>query len=156
MSPGTRKVSAPQQASRLRVSVARLARRLRQEGSNDEDATPSQLTALSTLYRDGPMTLGELAAAERVKPPSMTRVVAALEERGLVKRDHSFEDGRVVNVRATEEGRRNVVAYRKRRDAWLCVRLQALSSEERDLLRQAADILDRIAQPPPERSGCAR
>jgi DNA-binding MarR family transcriptional regulator len=141
------RVSAPHQASQLRVSVARLARRLRQEGSHDENATPSQLTALATLYRDGPMTLGELASAEHVKPPSMTRIVAALEERGLVRRDHSTTDARVVQVSATEAGRRAHEEYRKRRDAWLAVRLSKLTAEERDLLRQASDLLDRMAGP---------
>jgi DNA-binding MarR family transcriptional regulator len=139
--------SAPRLASQLRVSVARLARRLRQEGSQDENATPSQLTALATLYRDGPMTLGELAAAERVKPPSMTRVVAALEERGLVRRDHSSDDARVVRVSATEQGRRAHEEYRKRRDAWLCRQLKNLSDEERDVLVKATDLLDRLAEP---------
>lgn len=139
------KVSAPQQASHLRVSVARLARRLRQEGSHDENATPSQLTALATLHRDGPMTLGELAAAERVKPPSMTRIVAALEERGLVRRDPSPTDARSVLVCATEAGHGAHQEYRKRRDAWLAVQLSKLSPEERDLLRRASDLLDRMA-----------
>ena len=139
--------SAPRLASQLRVSVARLARRLRQEGSHDENATPSQLTALATLYRDGPMTLGELAAAERVKPPSMTRVVAALEERGLIRRDHSSNDARVVHVSATDEGRRAHEEYRKRRDAWLCRQLKELSEEEREVLVKASDILDRLAEP---------
>lgn len=142
------KPSAANQASRLRVSVARLARRLRQEGSAaDQDATPSQLTALATLYRDGPMTLGELAAAERVKPPSMTRVIAALEERGLVQREPSPQDGRVALVHATAEGRRSHEEYRKRRDAWLFRRLQTLSPEERELLHRATDLLDKVAGP---------
>ena len=141
------KPSAAAQASQLRVSVARLARRLRQEGSADQDATPSQLTALATLYRDGPMTLGELAAAERVKPPSMTRVVAALEDRGLVQREHSDQDARVVHVHVTDAGRRSHEDYRKRRDAWLCKRLQTLTHDERDLLRRATDLLDKVAEP---------
>ena len=139
--------SAPRLASQLRVSVARLARRLRQEGSQDENATPSQLTALATLYRDGPMTLGALATAERVKPPSMTRVVASLEERGLVRRDHSSTDARVVNVTVTDEGRRAHEDYRKRRDAWLCQQLTKLSSEDRDLLARASEVLDRLGEP---------
>jgi DNA-binding MarR family transcriptional regulator len=114
---------------------------------NDENATPSQLTALATLCRSGPMTIGELAAAERVKPPSMTRVVEALEERGLVHRERSTSDARVVNVVVTELGRTSHEEYHRRRDAWLCKRLQTLTSEERDLLKQATDLLDRIAGP---------
>ncbi|MEX2394388.1 MAG: MarR family transcriptional regulator [Actinomycetota bacterium] len=136
--------SPPHLASRLRVAVARLARRLRQEGSSD-DSTPSQLTALSTLYHEGPMTIGALAAAERVKPPSMTRVVAALEERGLVTREHSPKDARVVFVQATQAGRRSHEEYRKRRDAWLAQQLNKLSAEDRDVLIKATEILDRMA-----------
>jgi len=136
--------SAPRLASQLRVAVARLARRMRQEGSS-EDSTPSQLTALATLFHDGPMTIGELAAAERVKPPSMTRVVAALEERGLVQREHSSTDARVVKVSATDAGRRAHEEYRKRRDAWVAQQLAKLEPEERELLAKATQILDRLA-----------
>jgi DNA-binding MarR family transcriptional regulator len=97
--------TTPELASRLRSSVARLARRLRQEGMVNQEATPSQLTALATLFRTGPITLSELAAAERVKPPTMTRIVAALEEQGLVQRESSSEDGRLVLLVVTPEGR---------------------------------------------------
>jgi DNA-binding MarR family transcriptional regulator len=93
------------------------------------------------------MTLGELAAAERVKPPSMTRVVARLEERGLVRRDHSSDDARVVHVSVTDEGRLAHEEYRKRRDAWLCRQLTKLTPEERELLAKASDVLDRLAEP---------
>lgn len=130
-------------ASQLRATVARLARRLRQEGAT-EDATPSQLTTLATLYRTGPMTLGELASYERVKPPSMTRIVAALEERGLVVRESDPQDGRVARVVVTDAGREAHEVYRKRRDAWLCKGLSKLSPDERDVLAQAATILDRL------------
>jgi DNA-binding MarR family transcriptional regulator len=130
-------------ASNLRVGVARLARRLRQEGAG-EDATPSQLTALATLYHRGPMTVGELAGAERVKPPSMTRIVAGLEERGLVTRVSSAHDRRVQHVSVTDAGRAAHEEYRKRRDAWLCRQLTKLDPDERELLMKAADVLDRI------------
>ena len=132
-----------QLASRLRVSVARLARRLRQEGSR-EDATPSQLTTLATLYRDGPMTLGDLADAERVRPPSMTKIVTALVERGLVSRVPSTEDARCVRIEATAKGRAEHEEYQKRREAWLNHRLAELTSEERALLMEAVEILDRM------------
>src|ERR1700756_2048038 len=97
--------TTPELASRLRSSVARLARRLRQEGIVNQEASPSQLAALATLFRSGPITLGELAGAERVKPPTMTRIVAALEERGLVRREPSPDDGRIVHVVVTDGGR---------------------------------------------------
>ncbi len=132
-------------ASRLRVGVARLARRLRQEGAG-EDATPSQLTALATLYHRGPMTPGELAATERVKPPSMTRIVAALEERGLVTREGSAEDRRVVHVLVTDAGRRAHEEYQQRRDEWLHRRLATLTGEERALLARAAGLMDRLVE----------
>jgi DNA-binding MarR family transcriptional regulator len=137
--------TSPELASRLRASVARVARRLRQEGLHD-GATPSQLTALATLFRTGPMTIGDLAAAERVKPPTRTRIVAALEERGLVRREGSSDDGRVVHVVVTPAGRSAHEEYRKRRDAWLRKRLAGLSASERDTLSRAADLLDRLAE----------
>jgi DNA-binding MarR family transcriptional regulator len=143
-SPKTR----PELASLLRSAVARLARRLRQEGMVNEEATPSQLTALATLFRTGSMTLGELAAAERVKPPTMTRIVAALEERGLVRRESSSDDGRLVQVVVTPDGRRAHEEYRKRRDAWLRQRLAELSSHERQAIAQAVEIFDRMAESP--------
>jgi DNA-binding MarR family transcriptional regulator len=132
-------------ASHLRVGVARLARRLRQEGAA-EDTTPSQLTALSTLYHRGPMTPGELAANERVKPPSMTRIVAALEERGLVSREPSADDGRVVRIVVTDAGRRAHEDYQKRRDQWLSLQLAKLSPEDRAVLAKAAGVMDRLVE----------
>jgi DNA-binding MarR family transcriptional regulator len=138
--------ATPELASRLRSSVARLGRRLRQEGIVNEEASPSQLTALATLFRTGPMTLGELAAAERVKPPTMTRSVGALEERGLVRREASTDDGRVVHVIVTADGRRAHEEYRKRRDAWLRRRLSRLTPAERHTLAWAAEILDQMAE----------
>lgn len=136
----------PALASQLRTAVARLARRLRQEGAHDE-TSPSQLIALATLYRDGPMTVGELASSERVKPPTMTRVVAALEEQGYVRREPSPDDGRCVRVLVTDAGRAAHDRYRLRRDEWLAGRLDALSAEDLAVLAQASDILDRLAAP---------
>jgi DNA-binding MarR family transcriptional regulator len=138
--------TTPELASHLRAAVARLGRRLRQEGIANQEASPSQLAALATLFRTGPMTIGELAGAERVKPPTMTRIVAALEERGLVRREPSSADGRVVHVVLTAEGRRAHEEYRKRRDAWLRKRLAALSAPERHTLAWAAEIFDELAE----------
>jgi len=129
-------------ASHLRVAVARLARQLRQEGA-PEDASPSRLAALATLYHRAPITLGELAAVERVKPPTMTRVVAGLEERGLVRREHSSADGRMIHVAITDAGRAAHEDYQKRRDAWMARKLAGLSKEERDILSRAAGIFER-------------
>jgi len=138
--------ATPELASRLRSSVARLGRRLRQEGMVNQEATPSQLTAIATLFRTGPMTLGELAGAERVKPPTMTRIVAALEERGLVRREPSGDDRRVVHVVLTDEGHRAHEEYRKRRDAWLRGKLSQLTAPERHTLAWAAEILGQMAE----------
>jgi DNA-binding MarR family transcriptional regulator len=129
-------------ASHLRVAIARLARQMRQEGAQ-EDATPSQLAALATLYHKAPITLGELAAFERVKPPTMTRVVAGLEERGLVRREHSSADGRLIHVHITEAGRAAHEDYQKRRDAWMARKLAELTKDERDTLAKAASIFER-------------
>ena len=133
-------------ASHLRIAVARLARQLRQEGAQ-EGASPSQLAALGTLFHQGTsITVGELAALERVKPPTMTRVVAALEERGLVRREHTSADGRVIHVTITDAGRAAHEDYRKRRDVWMSRKLAELSKEDRVVLAQAAVILERIVE----------
>jgi DNA-binding MarR family transcriptional regulator len=131
-------------ASTLRISVMRLARRLRAERA-DETLTLSQLATLGTLYRHGPMTLGELAMHERVQPPSMTRIVSGLEERGLVVREPHETDRRLVIVRLTDEAAQLLTADRRRRDAWLARRLRDLSPEEHDALRRAVPVLEKLA-----------
>ena len=133
-------------SSALRMSVMRLARRLRAERDPTHDLSLNQLSVLGVLYRHGPLTLGELAALERVQPPSMTRTVNCLVEIGLVERQRNAADGRQVVVALAETGRRIVSQDRLRRDAWLVRQLGALSAEERDALRAAAPILERLAQ----------
>src|SRR3712207_3047226 len=135
-------------ASSLRVSVTRLGRRLRSEdtGGHTEKVSIGGISVLGHLYREGERTLGQLAAAERVQPPSMTRTVNCLEQDGLVERAPHPTDGRQVVVRLSEAGRDLVLAERRRRDAWLAKRLAELTPEERHLLRQAAPILDRLSQ----------
>lgn len=128
----------------LRVSVLRLARRLRQEGQRD-GLTPSQLSVLATVDKRGPLTLGELAAAERVQPPSMTRIVAALEAAGQLSRSADPSDGRVALVATTRAGRAAMTAIRRRRDAWLEQRLRELPAEDLETLRRAAAVLERLA-----------
>src|SRR5437763_4164453 len=141
----TMKTTSASLASHLRVAIARLARQLRQEGAQ-EDATPSQLAALATLYHRAPITLGELAAIERVKPPTMTRVVAGLEEKGLVRREHTSADGRMIHVAITDTGRKAHEDYQKRRDAWLARKLAELNKEERATLAEAALIFERLVE----------
>ena len=136
---------APALAAELRTAIMRTSRRLRQERSTD-DVTPGQYSVLAVLDRHGPCTPGELAAHEKVQPPSMTRTVAALDELGLVGRTEHPTDGRQVLVSLTEEGRLVVRETRRRRDAWLSRRLAELTPAERDTLADAAVLLLRVAE----------
>jgi DNA-binding MarR family transcriptional regulator len=131
-------------SSTLRVAVMRLARRLRAERT-DTSLSLSQIAALGTVARLGPMTPGELADVEKVQPPSMTRTVAALEARGLVLRMPHPGDRRQVLLTVTQEADQMLRADRRRRDAWLSKRLSELTLEERDKLRAAAEVLERLA-----------
>ena len=131
-------------ATRLRIGIMRLARRLRHEGSQG-DITPSQLAALPTIDKRGPLTLGELAQLERVQPPSMTKIVGNLVDSGLVTRSPDPSDARVALVAVTKAGRAHLAATRKRRDAWLEEHLHSLSADERDALARAADVIERLA-----------
>jgi DNA-binding MarR family transcriptional regulator len=140
-----RTVAEIELASTLRIAVLRLSRRLRAERT-DETLSASQLSALAALSQHGPLTLGDLAAHERVRPPSMTRIVGHLEDRGLAIRVPDPTDRRQVLVEISRAGKELLRADRRRRDAWLAVKLKGLSSEERALLLAAAPILDRLAQ----------
>ncbi|MBA3606500.1 MAG: MarR family transcriptional regulator [Acidimicrobiia bacterium] len=131
-------------ASALRLNVLRLARRIRVE-RRDNDLSLSQLAVLGTLSRFGPLSAGELAAAENVKPPSMTRTISCLETVGLVTRRAHDTDGRQVVVELTEAARHVLEDDRRRREAWLAKRLGSISPAEREVLRQAAPILERLA-----------
>ena len=132
-------------ASELRMSVVRLRRRLIGERDPSNNLSLGAMAVLGCLYRRGPLQIGELAAHERVRPPSMTRAVTALEEEGYVERRPHESDARLVVVHLTERGRTTLLADRKRRDAWLTCRLRELSAEERAVLRAAAPILERLA-----------
>jgi len=134
----------PGLASELRLGVMRLARRLRLERSDDAMSL-NQLAVMGTLERHGRLTVGQLAAHEKVRPPSMTRTVACLQESGHVRRAPHETDGRQVVVELTEVGRARVLADRRRRDAWMAQRLKELTKAEREVLRAAAPILDRLA-----------
>ncbi len=137
-------------ATAMRISISRLARRLRVErlglGGTETVISDIQLAALAALARHDSMTPGELAEHEKVQPPSMTRVIAVLEERGLVKREPHATDRRQVVLTATDEGRDVVQRVRRRREAWLAQRLQELTPDERQILRAAAPILEKISQ----------
>lgn len=107
--------------------------------------TLTQMSALSCLHKFGPLTPGELAAKERVQPPSMTRVIAALEEHGLASRQPHPSDGRQAIVSITEEGTRYIRAEVTARERWLDHRLAELTDEERELLARAVEVIDRMA-----------
>lgn len=131
-------------AARLRLAIARTARRLRQEAG--EDLSPSQTTALATIDRHGPLTPSELAARERIQRPTVTRVIARLEERGLVQRTRDPQDGRSSLVALAPAGRELLARGRTRKDAYLARRLRELDAEERAALERAAAILERLLE----------
>jgi DNA-binding MarR family transcriptional regulator len=132
------------QGSALRFSVLRLARRLRQERT-DLTLSLTQLAVLGTLYRHLELTPRELADHEKVSPPSMTKILASLEERGLITRSPHPTDRRQQLVRPTKEAVAILRADRRKRDAWLAKRLAELTAEERAVLHAATPILERIA-----------
>ena len=136
-------------ATAMRISISRLARRLRVErlglGGTETVLSDIQLAALAALERHESMTPGELADHEKVQPPSMTRAFAHLEEAGLVSRAAHPTDGRQVLVALTDAARAVLGEDRRRREAWLVDHLAALTSDERALLRAAAPILERLA-----------
>jgi DNA-binding MarR family transcriptional regulator len=134
-------------AAELRVSVVRLRRRLVNERHPDNELSINQMAVLGCLIRNGgALTVGELAAHERVQPPSMTRTVNCLEGTGDVVRRPHETDRRQVVVELSDQGRARVLADRARRDAWLARRLAELTPDERAVLRRAAPILADLAQ----------
>ena len=136
---------AAELASLLRPALLRLTRLVRNQRV-DTSVSLTQLSAMGTLYKHGPMSAGELAACERVQPPSMSKVLANLEERELVQRDQHPDDRRQVVLRITEQGEALLASERRARDAWLTRRVAALSGEERELLRRVVPILEKLAE----------
>jgi DNA-binding MarR family transcriptional regulator len=132
-------------AARLRVSIARLARGLRHQDEGGVSAT--LMFSLATIAREGPVTLGELAALEQVTPPTITNVVTKLEAKGWVERIPDPRDRRVCRVIATKAGRRQIDINRGRRTAWLGERLADLDDEEMARLEAALAVLERLAAP---------
>jgi DNA-binding MarR family transcriptional regulator len=129
-------------ASSLRMAVMRLARRLRAERS-DETLGLSQMSALASLMH-GPLSPTALAQMERIQPPSMTRVITALETRGLIKREEHETDRRQSVIAITDTGRQIVEEDRVRRKAWLVEVLDTLEEDDRRALREALPVLERI------------
>jgi DNA-binding MarR family transcriptional regulator len=137
--------TAEQLAISLREAIMRLNRRLRQARAVG-DLTFSQLSALTSLQLAGALTPRELADVERVQPPTMTKIVGKLEERGLVARTPHPTDRRQVILAATEEGRAVYAQFEKARNEWLALQLAELTPEDRDTLERAAQILQQVAR----------
>jgi DNA-binding MarR family transcriptional regulator len=138
------KIATLELASELRVGLMRLTRRLRAERP-DENVTLTQLAVLGSLERCGAMNLAQLAAKERVQPPSMTRTTAGLENRGLITRRADPKDKRHVVFELSDAGRQLLREDRRRREAWLAGQLASLTADERELLHAVAPLLDRLA-----------
>ncbi len=137
--------SDAQLAHLLRDAILRFNRRVRQTRPVG-DLTFSQLSALTSLQLAGALTPRELADVERVRPPTMTKIVGKLEERGLVARTPHPTDRRQVILAATEQGRAIYVQFERVRDEWLAARLAELAPDERDTLQRAAEILQQVAR----------
>lgn len=132
-------------ASDLGASVVRLRRRLLRERDPGNPLTINAMAVLGALEREGGLRVGELAAREGVRPPSMTRTLNGLERHGYIRRAPNSADGRQVVVSLTERGRATLRADRRRRDEWLARQLHALGPGERDVLMKAVSILHRIS-----------
>ncbi|MBI2704447.1 MAG: MarR family transcriptional regulator [Actinobacteria bacterium] len=149
MSPAKRAGNGGDRAAeitRLRLATLRLARRLRQHASHG--ITHSQLSALATIDRNGPLTLGELAQMEKVQPPSISRIVAALEGDGYVDRVPGPTDKRVALVQVTPKAARELEAIRAERDAWLAARMATLSGADQQRIVDALPALEALLESP--------
>ena len=124
----------------------RLSRRLRNERDASDDMSSNQIAVLFTLARSGPMTIGDLAAEEKVQPPSMTRTVNSLADKGLVQRDTHTTDRRAVVLSLTEAGSAVIDESRRRKEAWLHQRLCELTPAQRQTLRDAAPVLELLSR----------
>ena len=132
-------------ATDLRIAVNRLSRTLRNQKA-DSSVSDAQFSALARLHRDGAMTLAELSRQDGVTPPSMTKTVAVLLERGLVSKGGHGDDRRKVLIGATADGAAFVEETRRRRDGWLTPRLADLTEAEQHTLTEATEIMRRLAQ----------
>jgi DNA-binding MarR family transcriptional regulator len=135
--------SVPELADRLGMAAVRLARLLRQQ-DDGETLTPTMRATLGTISRDGPLTLGELAAIERVAPPTITKVVGKLEDAGLVRREVDTGDRRIVRVSLSDDGSRWLDADRARRRDWLTDQVHRLGDDDVERLAAAVDVIEKL------------
>ena len=134
---------AERTADRLHSAAIHLLRLLRREDARTGLSAP-RLSALSVVVFGGPLTLGELANAEQIRPPTMTRLVSALENEGLVTREPDASDGRLTRIRATPRGRTLLMRGRARRVAALSAEVRALTEADRDVVERAVEILEGV------------
>lgn len=139
-----RTTTAPPLAAHLRLAIARTARRLRQEAGGG--LSPTLTAALATVERHGPLTPSELAARERIQRPTATRLIARLEEQGLIARTTDPADRRSCLIAATADGAALLGELRTRKDAFLAERLRRLPEADRETLRRAAQLLDEVLE----------
>jgi DNA-binding MarR family transcriptional regulator len=132
-------------AAQLRPALLRVTRLIRNQRV-DMSVTLTQLSAMGTLRKSGPMSPGELAAIERVQPPSMTKVLASLEERGLITRQAHPTDRRQAIIVLADSGVELLDSERRSRDAWLSQRLTKLTDEEQMVLLSVVPVLDKLAE----------
>lgn len=131
-------------ADRLHSAALHLLRRLRRE--DDASGLPApQLSALSVIVFGGPLTLGDLARAEQVRPPTISKLIVILEAKGLVERTPDASDKRIVHVKATARGTKLLHDGRQRRVAALVASLSALKASDRALLARSLPVLERIS-----------
>jgi DNA-binding MarR family transcriptional regulator len=142
--PGDEAVDDDEAVNALRSAVMRLARRLKHQRV-DESLSPTEMSVLGTLARCGSATPGELARREHVQPPSMTRIVAMLEAKGLVRLEPHPDDRRQKTVTPTELAESMLEESRRKRNAWLAELVEGLDDEEWAALRTAAPVLEKLA-----------
>jgi DNA-binding MarR family transcriptional regulator len=140
--PRTQTVDRTELATKFRFALFPLVRQLRH---HNVDLTASQASALATISRRGPLTVGELAKAEHVSSPMITKIAKGLEEDGLVTRTVDETDKRVTQMAITKEGERRLERSRSRKNAWLAQQFDHLSPEELDAIRAVIPVLERIA-----------
>ena len=137
--------------ARLRIAVARLNRQLRQQSGSSLPLTLQ--SALVTIEKRGPLSLGDLAAVEQIAPATVTKIVTKLLDQGLISRTTDPDDRRVSLVELTPAGATQLAESRSRRNAFLATQLEAGDSPDADSLRTTAEVLERLAQPAPDGAG---
>jgi DNA-binding MarR family transcriptional regulator len=132
-------------AAALRPSLLRLVRLIRQQRA-DMSVSLGQLSAMGTLEKHGPMSAGELAANERVQPPTMSKVLASLEEAGYVRREAHPSDGRQAIIVLTDTGHALIESERRIRDAWFNQQIAKLDPDERERLASVVPVIDKLSE----------